>query len=234
MNRTIRTALVGDFCESVVAHQAIPIALRLAAQQSAVRVDCVWTHTASISDPDVDFRDFDGIWCVPASPYANTEGALRAIRHARIHGVPFLATCGGFQHALLEYARNVCGLVEAGHAELDPNAVLPLISRICPLVEQSGEVILTQDGLLRRIYGRERITESYHCSYGLNREHEPLLFGNGLVPAARDDAGEVRAIELIGHPFFVATLFQPERRALTGEVPPIVGAFVAAIVQKAR
>jgi len=65
---------------------------------------------------------FDGFWCVPASPYRDIDGALRAIRFAREQRRPFLGTCGGFQHAVLEYARNVLGWADAEHGELAPNA----------------------------------------------------------------------------------------------------------------
>src|SRR5580765_548657 len=137
MARTLRVALVGDFDPSVVAHRAIPMALNLARKQHGVEVKPLWAHTSTISlVPDTQLASFDGIWCVPASPYANTSGALAAIRYARETGRPFLGTCGGFQHALLEYARNVCGMAEAAHAETDPGATLPLIAPLaCSLVE---------------------------------------------------------------------------------------------------
>ena len=77
----------------MLAHQAIEEVLRLAA------VEGVWMHTASLSNPEAQLREFNGIWCVPASPYANTASALDSIRYARERDVPFLGTCGGFQHA---------------------------------------------------------------------------------------------------------------------------------------
>jgi CTP synthase (UTP-ammonia lyase) len=228
--RTLRVALVGDFDASVVAHLAIPKALNLAGGKHGVEVQHLWVHTSSIVRADGQFEGFDGIWCVPASPYTNTLGALAAIRYARENGRPFLGTCGGFQHALLEYARNVCGMPEAEHAETDPGASMPLIAPLaCPLVERSDEILLADGGQFRRAYGQAQITEGYHCSYGLNREYESLIFRDGLQATAHERNGEVRGVELAGHPFFVAALFQPERRALTGEVPPLVAAFVAAI-----
>jgi CTP synthase (UTP-ammonia lyase) len=231
MARTLRVALVGDFNPSVVAHRAIPMALNLASRQHGVEVQPVWAHTSSIFRVvDTQFASFDGIWCVPASPYANTLGALAAIRYARETGRPFLGTCGGFQHALLEYARDVCGMAEAAHAETDPGAPLPLISPLaCSVVERSDEIVLAEGGQFRRAYGHAEITEGYHCSYGLNREYESRIFRDGLRATAHDRNGEVRGVELVGHPFFVAALFQPERRALTGEVPPLAAAFVAAM-----
>jgi CTP synthase (UTP-ammonia lyase) len=227
MTRGLRVALVGDFDPSVVAHQAIPKALKLAGGAEGV-----WVHTTSISSVDEQFASFDGIWCVPASPYANTEGALDAIRYARERGRPFLGTCGGFQHALLEYAHNACGISEAQHAEIDPDAALPLIAPLaCSLVEQTEEILLTEEGRLRQAYGLPRIIEGYHCSYGLNPEYASLVLRDGLTATAHDRNGEVRGVELAGHPFYVAVLFQPERRALQGEVPPLVAAFVAAMAR---
>jgi len=227
MSVDIRIALIGDYNPAATAHQAIPIALELASAKTGVAVEPAWVRTESITDPETQLQDFKAFWCVPASPYASMEGALKAIRYARESGRPFLGTCGGFQHALIEYARNVCGLVEAEHAEVKPDSSCLLVAPLaCPLVEQSGDIVLEPGGLLYRAYGTSRITEGYHCSYGLNPRYQSVLFANGLRPTAHDPAGEVRAVELSSHPFFVATLFQSERRALRGEVPPLVEAFV--------
>lgn len=103
-NLPLRVALVGDYDPAVIAHQAISRALALAAEACGRPVQPQWLPTESISR-DADLDDFDAIWCVPASPYRSMDGALRAIRYARERGVPFLGTCGGFQHAVLEYAR---------------------------------------------------------------------------------------------------------------------------------
>src|SRR5438093_9529667 len=194
-----RVALIGDFNGAVIAHQAIPKALRLASAD----VEPVWIHTASMADPAVELADFDGIWCVPASPYANTTGALAAIRYAREQRRPFLGTCGGFQHAVLEYARNVCGLPEAAHAEIAPEAQQQVIAPLaCALVEKTEEILLAEDSLLRRAYGCTRAVEGYHCSYGLNPEYADLLVDSGLRATAHGSSGEVRALELPSHPFF--------------------------------
>ena len=222
-----RVALVGDYNPAVIAHQAIPEALRLAAVASSVKIEPVWTHTASITGEPGQFADFDGIWCVPASPYANENGAFTAIRFARENGVPFLGTCAGFQHALIEYARNVCGILAASHQETAPDADQLLITRLaCSLVEQSEELTLAPNGILRRAYGVDRITEGYHCNFGVNPQFEPLILASGFHAAARDLSGQLRAVELTPHPFFVTTLFQHERRALRGEQSPLADAFV--------
>jgi CTP synthase (UTP-ammonia lyase) len=227
-----RIALVGDYQPAVVAHQGIDRSMALAAEVIP-QLQWEWIHTASLgSDVSTRLADFTGIWLVPASPYASETGALRAITHARTNAIPFLGTCGGFQHALLEYAREVLGISEAGHAETQPDAAVRLIAPLsCSLVEQRGSVHLAPGTRLRDFYGVDAVEEDYHCNYGLNPAYESF-FANGLAGtlriAARDGGGEIRAIELTDHPFFLATLFQPERRALTGELHPIVRRFVDA------
>src|SRR6266853_911141 len=124
-----RIALVGDFNRQVLAHLAIEKCFALAREAGSIWVEPVWVATEDIIEGDERiFRNFRGIWCVPASPYRNTAVALWAIQYARSRPVPFLGTCGGFQHAVLEYARNVLGLKQAGHAEITPHSALPLIN----------------------------------------------------------------------------------------------------------
>jgi CTP synthase (UTP-ammonia lyase) len=225
-----RIALVGDHDPAVVAHQGIPLALGLAAEAAGEPVDWEWLHTSTLTgDVPARLAAFDGIWCVPASPYANTAGALAAIRVARERGVPFLGTCGGFQHALLDYAEAAWGVRAPAHAELDPDAADPVIAPlICGLVEQTGAIRFEPGSRLLAIHGHGEAIEGYHCSYGLNPAYAARLDAGPLRVAARDPAGDVRAVELDGHPFFVAALYQPERSGLTGTRHPLIAAFVDA------
>lgn len=91
----IRIGLVGDFSADVPAHQAIPLALQRAAEAAQVQVGFEWLPTPGIGS-GAQLAEFDGLWCVPASPYRDMLGALTAIRFAREHRVPFLGTCGAF------------------------------------------------------------------------------------------------------------------------------------------
>ncbi len=230
MAKSCRIALLGDYRAEVTAHQAIPEALRLAGADLGVEVEWSWLHTSGLREPEKQLAEFNGIWCVPASPYANTEGVLEAIRYAREQQMPFLGSCGGFQHAVLEYARNVLGIADAEHAESHPGVGKAVIAPLsCSLVEQSEEITLGESGIFREAYGTEKIHEGYHCSYGVNPEFQQRLFSGALKPAAWGAAGEVRGAELDGHPFFVGTLFQSERRALKGEAPPLAIAFLDAV-----
>ena len=226
---TARIALIGDYNPSVKAHQAIPRALALAVDAG---FDCQWEwlHTSTLTrDPSDQLAGFDGIWCVPASPYANTRAALNAIRFARESGRAFLGTCGGFQHALMEYAEAFWGIA-AAHAEVDPAAVDPVIAPLmCSLVEQSGSLIFTPGSRLASIYGVASTSEEYHCRYGLNPRYAERLASGPLRVAACDESGDVRGIELDGHPFFIGTLFQPERSAFSGRRHPLIRAFVVAV-----
>ncbi|KAA8694506.1 Uncharacterized protein ALO80_02806 [Pseudomonas caricapapayae] len=228
VGNTVKIGLVGDFNADVPAHRAIPLALQMAAEVLQITVGFEWLPTPQIGN-GARLGEFDGLWCVPASPYLDMQGALTAIRFAREQLVPFLGTCGGFQHALVEYARHQLGWADAEHGETAPEAPNVIIKPLsCSLVESVAAVQLQPDTLIARAYGRLDIEERYHCRYGLRRELESALFGQRLEISGRGPEGEVRSIELQGHPFFVATLFQPERAALQGEIPPVVKAFLRA------
>lgn len=224
----IHIALIGDYNREVIAHQAIPLALTMAAESAALNVQFEWLPTDSITSA-TQLNGFDGFWCVPASPYRDMDGALLAIRYAREQQRPFLGTCGGFQHAVLEYARNVLGWADAEHGETSPDAARALLTPLsCSLVEAVDSIRLVEGSLIANAYGALDIREGYHCRYGVNPEFETQLLTQSLRATGHDSAGDLRAVELRGHPFFVATLFQPERAALAGTIPPLVSALLKA------
>lgn len=227
---SLQIGLIGDRNDDVVAHRAIPLALGMAAEACGVDIEPVWVPTDEVGN-GAALAEFDGLWCVPASPYRSMEGALTAIQVARERHVPFLGTCGGFQHAVIEYARNVLGWADAEHAETSPEAsrqvIVPLL---CSLVEVTAAVNLVEGSHLAQAYGVSSIVEGYHCNYGLSSDFRAALADGPLRIDAVDDAGDVRGIELDDHPFFVATLFQHERSALQGRLPPAVRAFAQAMI----
>lgn len=226
----LQIGLVGDRNDEVVAHRAIPLALGMAADACGVVVEPVWLPTEQVGN-GAALAEFDGIWCVPASPYRSMDGALTAIRVARERRVPFMGTCGGFQHAVIEYARNVLGWANAEHAETAPQAERQVIVPLsCSLVEATAAVNLLAGSRLAQAYGVDSIVEGYHCNYGLSADFCRALANGPLRISAVDDADDVRGIELDDHPFFVATLFQHERAALRGQLPPAVRAFVQTMI----
>ena len=224
---TLRIALVGDYNHDVVAHQAIPLAIDDAAAVLEITADYDWLATSEIKSRDA-LVGYDAIWVVPASPYKNPEGAFIAIQYARENAIPFLGTCGGFQHAIIEYARNVMGVGDAAHQETDSAGRMVIVPLSCSLVEQEAEVELRPNTLIARAYGREKISEGYHCNYGVSPDFAAELEKSDMRVTAWDEDGEIRAVELSNHPFFVATLFQHERNALAGRPVPLVQAMLKA------
>jgi CTP synthase (UTP-ammonia lyase) len=149
----LQIGLIGDRHDDVVAHRAIPLALGMAAESCGVEIEPIWVPTEQVGD-GAALAEFDGLWCVPASPYRSMDGALSAIRVARERHIPFLGTCGGFQHAMIEYARNVLGWADAEHAETAPQATRQVIvPLLCSLVEVTDAVQLAADSRLAQAYG---------------------------------------------------------------------------------
>ena len=218
--------LIGDYQESVTAHQAIPLALELSAKELRVPINFNWLHSEAL---DVDLLDdYAALWCVPASPYENTDNVLSAIQFARTNNVPFLGTCGGYQHAALEFARNVLGYSDAENAEINPLASMPLISGLsCKLYDEEAGIRLVKGSKISNIYGKENISEEYFCGFGVNREYLPLFAASDMTFSGFDADGDPRALEIPNNTFFIGTAFQPERSALKGLVHPLIVAFVA-------
>ncbi|MEV3854861.1 hypothetical protein AB0J38_11095 [Streptomyces sp. NPDC050095] len=227
-----RLALVGDRSPNVVSHTRVPLLLEALATREGLALDAYWIPTEDAELPDA-VRDFDAVWVLPGSPYRSEAGALAAIRTAREEGIPFLGTCGGFQHTLLEYARTVCGLGGVAHAENEPDADDLLIAPLaCSLVGHEGTVTLTGGSLAESVLGADRTVERYHCAYGPVAAHLDALRAHGLRFTGTDEDGQVRVAELPvqQHPFFLATLFQPELHGDGSRPHPIVQALARAAV----
>lgn len=227
VKNTLRIALVGDYNPDVLAHQAIPLAIDDAAAVLEITADYDWLATTELTSPE-DLVGYDAIWLVPASPYKNAQGAFIAARYARENSVPFLGTCGGFQHALIEYARDVLGWQDAAHAETDTEGRMVIAPLTCSLVEVSDAIELRANTLIAKAYGQEEIEEGYHCNYGVSPEFAQELEKGDMRVTGWDAQGEIRAVELVTHPFFIATLFQHERAALAGRPAPLVRALLRA------
>ncbi|HAK35330.1 MAG TPA: hypothetical protein DCM44_12255 [Pantoea sp.] len=227
MAALVNLALVGDYRASAVAHQAIPLAIDRAAAHLGVAVSFRWLSTDQLGDLGA-VKESDAIWVVPGSPYKNDEAVFETIRWAREQQHPFLGSCGGFQYAVIEYARNVLGWQDANHAETDEGGRMVIAPLSCSLVEQRGEVRFAPGSRIAEAYGAQSSDEGYHCNFGVNPAFSEALEGENLRITSWDAAGDVRGIELTDHPFFVATLFQSERAALQGKVSPLAIAWLQA------
>ncbi|MFD5797099.1 hypothetical protein ACFWIO_26945 [Streptomyces diastatochromogenes] len=229
---TATLALVGDRSPNVVSHTRVPLLLDALAERDRLVLDAYWIPSEDAAAEGA-VRGFDAVWVLPGSPYSSEAGVLAAIRTAREQGIPFLGTCGGFQHALLEFARNVCGLTRVAHAENDPGAEDPLIEPLaCSLVGHEAAVAIEPGSLAESVIGSARTVERYFCAYGPSR-HLDTLRAHGLRFSGRDEDGHVRVAELPGHPFFLATLFQPELSGDGSHPHPVVRALARAAVEHA-
>jgi len=231
MERPLSIGVIGDYDPQFPPHPATNEALRHAAAGLGVTVDVHWLQTDSLEDADLAplSAAHVALWCAPGSPYKSLDGALRAIRLARESGVPFLGTCGGFQHVVIEYARNVLGFEDAQHAEYDPYASDLFISELsCSLAGQTMEVRLASDSRAARCYGRTQALERYYCNFGLNPEHQHRLHEGGLRIVGKDQDGEARVLELPDHPFYIATLFVPQLSSSSGSPHPLISAYLRA------
>ena len=220
--------LLGDQDPAIVAHQAIPQALALAAADWGVTLRTRWLPTLEANG---ELADCDGLWCVPGSPYRNREGVLAVIRTVRERRLPFLGTCGGLQYALLEHARSVLGWADAAHAEDDPLASRALLAPLsCARIEVRNRIRLVPGSRLIGAEGREEAQAAYHCRFGVNPEYLPALLAAGWRVLAWDEEDLPVAFELEGQPCHFGTLYQPEREALAGQVPVAVRAWLEGVI----
>lgn len=225
----IRIGVIGEHDPDNETHVATDDALGHSAMNLGLGVEPTWVSTADIGDPAVDLAGFAGLLIAPGSPYRSLDGALRAIEHARTEDVPLLGTCGGLQHVVLEYARNVIGIEDAQHAEYEPEASTLFVTPLsCSLAGQTMQVDIRPETVAAAAYGATSATERYYCNFGLNPDRVDDLVAAGLRVSGVDADGEVRIVELPDRRFFLATLFVPQTRSTLVHPHPIVSAFVAA------
>ena len=225
-------ALLGEFTPTFKPHAATNAAINHSCNRLGLQITYTWVSTQDIS-PAL-FTDFAGIWIAPGSPYKNMEKTLWAIQHAREHNIPCFGTCGGFQHIILEYARNVLGFKDAQHAEYDPYASDLFISALaCSLAGRAMKLAFTEGSRVASIYNSLSAIEEYYCNFGVNPDKVDLLQSGQLRITGSDDEGELRVVELPHHPFFLATLFVPQARSTVEQPHPLVDAFLQSVVNSA-
>lgn len=232
----VRIGIIGDFNPAFYPHLATNVAIRHAADHLHLTVTIDWLPTLRLAyATDDDLRQFDALWCAPGSPYQSMDGALSAIRFARENGWPFIGTCGGFQHVVLEYARNVLGFQDAAHAESDPDASTLFISALdCSLVGKTMHVYLEPTSRVFGMYRRAAVLEQYYCQFGINPHYQATLHTGGLHVVGVDEAGGARLLELPDHPYFVATLFVPPLTSTPEHPHPLIVAYLQAAVDCCR
>jgi len=231
MNAPVSIAIVADFNSASRSHIATNDALAHSAKALGCNIEPAWVATSDLAGDSTakGLAGFAGLWIGPGSPYESMDGALSAIRLARERRIPLLGTCGGFQHIIIEYARNVLGQQDAEHEESAPDAAHHVISRLaCSLVGRTMTITLEPGSMLAEIYGQNTVKEEYLCNFGVNPDYVEALRPGPLRVAASDDEGAVRAVELPGHPFFIGTLFLPQHRSTVTAPHPLVTRFLHA------
>lgn len=230
----VRVAVVGDRVAGHAPQDAIEAALTHSGVALGVDVDVRWHGTAELAaGADGALRAADAVWCAPGGPYESLDGALAGIRFAREQNLPFLGTCAGFQHGVIEIARHVVGVRDAQHAEYGAtDAPLFIDELLCSLVGETMTVRLV-DPVLRDAYGAAEAREEYYCRFGLNEEYAAALARAGLHVAGDDAAdGTTRIMRLADHPFFCLTLFVPQTSSRRDRPHPLVSSYLAAAARR--
>lgn len=221
-------ALLGEYTPTFSPHLSTNAAIEHVRAASGLDISADWISTADIDH--TLFERYFGIWIAPGSPYKDMEKTLVAIRYARENGIPCFGTCGGFQHMIIEYARNVLGFKDAQHAEYDPYASNLFISQLaCSLAGREMQLSFEPDSRVAAIYGAITATEQYYCNFGINPDSVDALKQGPMQISGADAEGDIRVIEWPEHPFFIGTLFVPQASS-TPELPhPLVSAFLRAV-----
>jgi CTP synthase (UTP-ammonia lyase) len=221
-------ALLGEYTPTFSPHWLTNTAIEHTKAALGLEVGYDWISTADLDS--ALFERYAGIWITPGSPYKDMDKTLAAIHHARENNIPCLGTCGGFQHMILEYARNVLGFKDAQHAEYDPYASHLFISELtCALAGREMQLNFKPDSQVAAIYGAQTATEQYYCNFGINPKYIETLKQGPMHISGADAEGDVRVIEWPGHRFFIGTLFVPQARSTPQQPHPLVAAFLIAV-----
>lgn len=223
-----KIAVLGDFNPAYATHHALNDSIRQCVSHLDASIQCDWIGT-SVFDAGMVFGQgmYAGLWVAPGSPYKDFENVLEVIHYTRRHAIPTFGNCGGFQHMVIEFARNVCGIRGADHEESNPGTDSPVIHKLsCSLAGQEETLeILDKDSILYDIVQHDTFTGRYYCSYGLNPIYREALQANGLVFTSQAPDGQIRSFEIKSHPFFVGTLFQPALTSTAEKPNPLIVEF---------
>ena len=243
MSNAVRIGILGDFNPEFRSHHATTNSLQHAAHKLNQEVSSEWIPTSSLVGAGAEkiLESFDGLWASPGSPYKSFPGMIKGIEFARRRDWPFLGTCGGFQYALIEFARNVLGIADADTAENNSGSKNIVIYPVaCAVPDRQGdapklsgvvpEIRLRPGSYLQSFYGKDKgtVSEEFFCNFEVNPDFEWATMEAVFPVVARGTQGEIRAIESPAHRFFIATLFQPQLSSTEKNPHPVILAFVQA------
>ena len=213
------------------------------AHQTSVQLEWIDAEEIEQKGAASVLSSIDGILVPGGFGKRGAEGKIEAIRYAREQKVPFFGLCLGLQCAVIEFARNVCGLKNAHSSEFDPRAPYLVIDYLPDqrnMRDKGGTMrlgaypcALKSGTLVHQAYGKSNISERHRHRYEVNNDYVKVLTEHGLiVSGAAPDGSLVEIIELQDHPWFVGTQFHPEYKSKPRKPHPLFAGFIGAAVKK--
>ncbi|MCF7790008.1 MAG: CTP synthase [Prosthecobacter sp.] len=240
----VRIGVVGKYIELQDAYKSIYESLTHAGASHDCKVDIIRVDAESIekAGPDLYLTGLQGILIPGGFGDRGTEGKVTAARYAREKGIPFFGICLGMQIAVIEFARNVCGLKGATSTEFDKTTPHPVISLMeeQKKVKQLGGTMrlgswvtdLVPESKAFELYRSATITERHRHRFEFNSEYKELMEGKGMLISGTSPKGDLaEIIELPAHPFFVGCQFHPEFLSKPNNPHPLFFGFVKAAMQ---
>jgi CTP synthase len=244
----VSIAIVGKYVEYQESYKSLNEALVHGGLANNVRVNVVWLEAEGLEGENWEpqLEGFDGVLVPGGFGKRGIPGMLRGITYARTRKVPFLGICLGMQCAVIEYARNVCGLQGADSSEFDPSTPHRVIYKLRELrgIDELGGTMrlgawtarLKPGSFAYQAYGQAEISERHRHRYEFNREYESTLVANGMeIAGETPDSTYVEIVEVRDHPWFLGCQFHPEFKSRPLEPHPLFKAFIgAALVHRGR
>ena len=237
---SVRIGIVGKYVEYEDSYKSLKEALFHGGLANQVKVEPDWVESEGVNDqmPDEKLGVYDGILVPGGFGERGIEGMLLAAKFARTRKVPYFGICLGMECAVIEYARNVCGL-DANSSEFDPKAthrVFYMLRELLGSDIMGGNMRcgaypckLDSDSLAFKIYGKEEISERHRHRYEFNREYEKVMTDGGMKFSGRSpDGNYVEIAELPEHPWYLGCQFHPEFKSRPLEPHPLFSSFIDA------
>jgi CTP synthase len=237
----VHIGLVGKYVEYEDSYKSLKEALLHGGIHHNLKVRLSWIESEKMEWPGCaeSLSQYDGILVPGGFGSRGVEGMLNAIRFARENRVPYFGICLGMQTAVIEFARNVCGLADADSTEFEAGSPHPVIYKLRDLlgVEELGGTmrlgaypcVIANDSLTKRAYNAERISERHRHRYEFNRAFEETLTSHGLRITGRSEDGKfVEICELPKHPWFLGCQFHPEFKSKPMEPHPLFVSYIGA------
>ncbi len=244
-SKSVRIGMIGKYVQLQDAYKSIAEAFVHAGAENDAKVEIVWINSEELEQKrsiDSYFANIDGVLIAPGFGSRGVEGKIRAIEYIRKKKIPFFGICLGMQCAVIEYARNLCGLRDANSSEFATtrDAVIDLMpdqkhiqTKGATMRLGSYPCILKRGSIVHKAYRDQFITERHRHRYEVNNAYRALLSDKGMVlSGVSPDGNLVEIIELPRevHPFFVGVQFHPELKSRATKAHPIFREFIRASV----